>query len=181
MTNSIYYFLIIPTSCKSTQSVIYFIVFVRNKYNYLFSVIKYLTTLLFSPYSESQLGNTNFYFPFSFSFITRNFFLGGGGVVGNNTLFLFLSYSWIGVRRKNNKGPVLCFFRGVILRTVFLQAVRRGWVTAWSAMQWVVSGRSITMTDASRNNATWTKPPTSIPLPQWEQVSYCHYNPDPHQ
>lgn len=32
------------------------------------------------------------------------------------------------------------------------------------------------MTDASRNNATWTKPLGNIPLPQWEQVIYCHYN-----
>lgn len=32
------------------------------------------------------------------------------------------------------------------------------------------------MTDASRNNATWTKPLTSIPLPPWEQVIYCYSN-----
>lgn len=32
------------------------------------------------------------------------------------------------------------------------------------------------MTDASRNNATWTKPLANIPLPQWGQVIYCHYN-----
>lgn len=32
------------------------------------------------------------------------------------------------------------------------------------------------MTDASRNNATWTKPLANIPLPQWGQVIYGHFN-----